>query len=299
MMVPAAVLGLGLSLIAVVLNDIAFTWGYHGLHRVVLQSVEEIAYGVLRKQRTYSTNQFSISVKDVQDKILVSPTITLVGTGKVPTLTITAQEAWLQSDLERNTLSVFMKNSVVEAAGEADGILPGVEKILIPLSDASRKSLSGSPSHMALRKIPQAIATQRQLIRQLEQARVADAGLSLVTGDFRRLASVNWQPRQQLLEGAQSQLNRLRTEPWRRFAGGFSCLCFICVGAPLAVWLRNSDFMTSFFCCFAPILGVYFPLLYVALLRTKAGVFPPFSVWGGNVVCLIAGYWLMRRILKS
>jgi len=42
--------------------------------------------------------------------------------------------------------------------------------------------------------------------------------------------------------------------------------------------------MTSFICCFAPILGGYYPLFYVAILRTKAGAFPPMAVWGGNLL---------------
>jgi lipopolysaccharide export system permease protein len=299
---PAALLGLGLSVVTVVLNDVAFTWGYRGLHRVVMQSVEEIAYGVLRKQRTYSTHQFSISVKDVVGKRLIAPTITQMGNGKIPTITITAQEARLKSDLEKDTLRILFTNSVIEAADKGDtidGILPGEEELTIPLSDASRKGMSGSPSHIALRRIPQAAQSQKQKIRELEETLAAEGGLALVMGDFRRVRADVWQFRDAEISMARANLNRLHTEPWKRTAAGFSCLCFICVGAPLAVWLRNTDFMTSFICCFAPILGGYYPLFYVALLRTKAGAFPPIAVWGGNLACIVVGYWLMRRMQRT
>ncbi|HTN74889.1 MAG TPA: LptF/LptG family permease, partial [Pirellulaceae bacterium] len=42
---PGLVLAALLSLVGVWLNDIAFSWGIQGLQRVVVQSVEEIAYG--------------------------------------------------------------------------------------------------------------------------------------------------------------------------------------------------------------------------------------------------------------
>ena len=51
---------------------------------------EEIAYGVLRTQRTYSTERFAISVKDVEGKQLICPTITFASGGNGPPVTITA-----------------------------------------------------------------------------------------------------------------------------------------------------------------------------------------------------------------
>ena len=45
---PALVLGFVVSLAAVWLNDVAVSWGRLGANRVILQSVEEIAYGMLR-----------------------------------------------------------------------------------------------------------------------------------------------------------------------------------------------------------------------------------------------------------
>jgi lipopolysaccharide export system permease protein len=90
----------------------------------------------------------------------------------------------------------------------------------------------------------------------------------------------------------------LKTEPHRRWAAGLSCLCFVMVGAPLAIRLRNSDFLTSFFLCFLPILIVYYPLLAYGIGRAKSGAVPPQVVWLGNLILVAAGVWMTRRMMR-
>jgi lipopolysaccharide export system permease protein len=296
--IPGLILATVLSFIAVLMNDLAFSWGYQGLQRVIVQSVEEIAYGVLRTQRTYSTDRFSISVQDVDGKRLIRPTITFNGGGEAATVTITAQEARLQSDLDRNTLSIFLTNGLVEAGDRVSMVFPDTFERIIPLTDASRRGLSASPSHLPLRDIPEAMRAQRQQIRQLEESQVAEAAFAMITGELDELGEGAWETRRNTLESAVVHLNRLHTEPWRRWASGFSCLCFVCVGAPLAVWLRHADFMSNFGLCFFPILIGYYPLFMSALDGAKGGALPPFAVWLGNLICVIIGVWLTRKVLR-
>lgn len=294
--------GLGLALIVscigVFLNDIAFSWGYHGLQRVVIQSAEEIAYGVLRTQRTYSTDRFAISVKDVEGKRLIRPTITFNGGSDALPVTITAQEARLESNLGKNTLSIFLTNGVVEVGDRVSMVFPDTFERVIPLAEASRRGISNSPSHLPLRSIPQATREQKTEIRELKEAQAAEAAFALVTGDFEAINEIQWSQRRHNLSGAEGQLNRLRMEPWRRSASGFSCLCFLCVGAPLAIWLRHADFMTNFFLCFFPILIGYYPLFLVSLDLAKGGTMPGCGVWLGNAIFLVVGLWLMNKVLK-
>ena len=89
-----------------------------------------------------------------------------------------------------------------------------------------------------------------------------------------------------------------RAEPWRRWANGFSCFFFVLVGAPLAIRWRSADVWTSFGICFLPILCVYYPLLAFSVDRAKCGVLPPYAVWLGNVVLLVLGGWLLRRVIR-
>ena len=48
---PAWIIAFGLSLVGVWLTDLAFSWGAVGAQRVVIQSVEEIAYGIAETVR--------------------------------------------------------------------------------------------------------------------------------------------------------------------------------------------------------------------------------------------------------
>ncbi|MGC4007192.1 MAG: LptF/LptG family permease [Pirellulales bacterium] len=87
-------------------------------------------------------------------------------------------------------------------------------------------------------------------------------------------------------------------EPHRRWSTAFSCLCFVAVGAPLAVRLRNADFITSFGICFLPILLGYYPLLMFAVDQGKSGRVPGESIWLGNLIMLAIGWWLYRKVRR-
>ncbi|MCA9220195.1 MAG: LptF/LptG family permease, partial [Planctomycetales bacterium] len=100
------------------------------------------------------------------------------------------------------------------------------------------------------------------------------------------------------LAAAQQRLIRLRLEPWRRWASGFSCLAFALVGVPLAIRMRNADFLTSFFLCFLPILLVYYPLFAFGLDQAKTGDLPPHAIWLGNLVCVLIGIYLIRYVQR-
>ncbi len=66
----------------------------------------------------------------------------------------------------------------------------------------------------------------------------------------------------------------------------------------MAIRLRHSDALTSFFLCFAPILLVYYPLLLFGTDRAKAGVITPYAVWLANLILVAWGVWLLRRVLR-
>jgi lipopolysaccharide export system permease protein len=295
---PGLLLALLISFVGVFLNDYGYSWGFQGLQRVVIQSAEEIAYGVLRTQRTYSTERFAISVKEVEGKTLVRPTITFRGEGKSPPVTISAETAHLSSNLERNTLSIFLTDGIVEVGDRVTGVFPNTFERVIPLAEASQKGISSSPSHMPLSRVPEAKRAAKVKIREVEEANAAEAAFALVTGDYAGVGEQTWQHRRANAENAHGHLNRLNMEAWRRAASGFSCLCFMFVGAPLALWLRHADFMTNFFYCFFPILLFYYPLFLTSLDMAKEGSLPGCCVWLGNLACVAVGLWLMNKVLK-
>src|SRR5437588_5999569 len=101
---PAWILAFGLSLVGVWLTDLAFSWGALGAQRVVIQSVEEIAYGLLRTQRSYANQRFSIIVKDVQDRRLIRPDMNFQASSDTPAIRISAAEAEMNADLSKNAM---------------------------------------------------------------------------------------------------------------------------------------------------------------------------------------------------
>jgi lipopolysaccharide export system permease protein len=289
---PGLLLSTALSIATVWLNDVAVSWGRNGMRRVVIESVEEVAYAKLAQQKSFATKSFAVNVKAVEGRKLIRPTFTFHKSGQ----TITAETAELRSDLENDTLTVYFHEA--ELDGRVRGRVPSFEHQL-PLSDATRKGSSGgSASDVPMNEIPLDIARQAQNIALWNGEMAAEAGFSMLTGDFLALNQTAWSPLIERAGAAKNRIARLHMEPHRRWANGFSCLCFVMVGAPLAVILRNSDFLTSFFICFLPILVVYYPLLIASVERAKSGGVPAFSVWLGNAILMACGWWLVRRVIR-
>jgi lipopolysaccharide export system permease protein len=288
-----------LSLATVWLNDLAVSWGRNGARRVVIEAVEQIAYGMLQAQKSYSSPHFSISVRRVEGRRLVLPTLTRPAQGSTPKITITAEEAELRADHDAKVLKIILRNGTLDVDGRMTVQFPDVYEQEIPLDDASRSGgLTANPSWLPMRDIPGHLAEQRRAVDVLEQQMAAEAAMQLLTGDFRRLASTHWTEQRDMLVHTRQQVSRLLTEPHRRWSAGFSCLCFAWVGVPMSIRLRNRDFLTSFFLCFLPILIVYYPLLAFGVDGAKSGNIPPYGVWVGNLLLLAWGAWLLRRVMR-
>lgn len=296
---PVWLAGFGVSLVGVWLTDLAFSWGAVGVQRVVVQSVEEIAYGMLRTQRAYANPRFSIVVKEVQDRKLIRPTMHFQASNEMPALRISATEAELRSDLARNVMVLTLTDCEIEMEPSVHSFIPGREVREFPLTFFSPKNVrEGNPTNLPLRHIAAEIPAQIQQITELERSLAAQSALALVTGQIDELSEANWKSRRKQLADARSRLFRLRTEPSRRWANGFSSLAFVIVGAPLAILLRRSDVMTTFGLLFVPILATYYPLLMGCCDRAKAGALPPVVVWLPNLLLFAVGIWLTRRVIR-
>jgi lipopolysaccharide export system permease protein len=296
---PAWILAFGLSLIGVWLTDLAFSWGAAGAQRVVIQSVEEIAYGMLRTQKSYSNQRFSIVVKDVQDRKLIRPIMYFQANNDVPAIRISAADAELEADLSRNVMRLILTDCELEMAPNIHSFIPGREEREFPLSFFSAKDVrEGNPTSLPLRQITGEIPAQQRRIVELERSLAAQSAMALVTGELQDLSEALWKTRRKQLADARSRLFRLRTEPWRRWANGFSTLAFVLVGAPLAILLKKADVMTRFGFVFPPILVTYYPLFIGCCDRAKAGSMPPYIVWIPNLLLAAVGLWLMKRVIR-
>jgi lipopolysaccharide export system permease protein len=297
---PLWIAAFAISLVTVFLNDLAVSWGRQGIEQVIVESVEEIAYNMLRTQKSYKARDaFSINVKRVEGRTLCQPHIKIARRGNIPEISITAEEAELKTDRENGLLKIILRNGKLESdIGSYQFQDDEIEQI-IPLRSASNASSgSQSPSQMAMRAIPQEIEKENRRIANLRQCAAAEAAAQLVLGRFDQLSQKEWWRSQSRLANSEKRLYRLQTEPHRRWSAGFSCLCFAWVGAPMAIRMRNRDLLTSFFLCFMPILIVYYPLLAMSINGAKDGSLPAISVWSGNILLLIWGAWLFRKVLR-
>jgi lipopolysaccharide export system permease protein len=295
---PALVLSIIFSFVTVWLNDVAVSQGRVGVQRVAMDAIEEIAYGMLRTERRYSSPNFSIIVQGVEDRQLIRPNVWIAGRPGVPEVNIEAQSAELSSSLEDNIpiLKIALHDFRVES-DRFNGTIPMRWTQEIPLRDKG-DDVSDRPTWLPLSKIGSRIEEVEKAIERRKEETAAAAATQMLTGDFDGLTGDAWRLRELPMENLTSQLNKLRTEPYRRWSTGFSCLFFVWVGAPIALWARKCDFLQSFFVCFAPILVVYYPLLMLGFDRAKNGAMHPICVWAPNLVLAVFGIWFLRRVLR-
>lgn len=298
---PALVFAALLSPFAVLLSDLAVSWGRPGAKQVVIHSLEDVVYRMLRAQRSYSSPKgFSIHVQDVDGKRLLYPTVTLHSRGSEKPVTMTAREAGISLNSENETLMLTAIDCRVDFG---DGVIqqwPGSAEIPIPLDMVLRKGSvdTSSPSELSLRLIgPEAIRQQRASEAN-RQRLAAQTGFSLISARWDELAGPKANVLQGTIAAGEARLTRLKTEPWRRWAIGFTCFFFVWVGVPLAIRMKSADYWTSFGMCFVPILLFYYPLLQFGVDQAKVGDLPPYSVWMANACMGIVGAYFYKYVYR-
>ena len=297
---PALILATVASLFSVWLNDVAVSWGHEGARRVVIESIEEIAYGRLRTHKSFSSSRFSILVKDVEGDRLIRPEILVPAGEHSPQLSISAVEATLKSDTDNNRLIISLIDSRIEAEGNEAGSFdhPGVMQHVISLDDSEEYRIAISPSYLSLSEIDTNMVMHQKIAKERRESFAAMTTFALMTGDLHKMHSDEWDHWVSKVDWSRLRINRVRTEPHRRWTNGFSCLFFVMLGIPLAIRQRNSDWVSTFFMAFMPVLLIFYPLLAYGVDRAKEGALPPIAVWGGNLVLFLIGLILLRRVMR-
>jgi lipopolysaccharide export system permease protein len=281
---PAILLAAFLSLGTVRMYEIAATQCKPAFERILAESIEEIVYSVLQKNHSIDRDQFSITVKSVDKRTLIRPTITINnGPSK---LTISAAEAELHWDWKQHCLRFIYRDGVVDLdEGKGRYTTPGESEY-----DLRIEMPKPPPYHrdyVALGNVPALVAELQTTKRQLEHLRDANRALGVPESqeDIDRFNELN------------RQIYRLRAEPCRRWANGFACLGFALIGIPVAMLWRHADVLTNFFVCFLPILALYYPLLMLSDNLITSGR-PPICFWTANVALVIPALALLRWIIR-
>jgi lipopolysaccharide export system permease protein len=300
---PTLIASFFLSLCAVWLNDIAVSWGAPGINRIVMHSVEQVAYNYLASQGSYSSDQgLSIHVHGIggaDGRELIRPTITFPPQSDGTAIEITAASARLTVDPVAEELKIDLVDMEIQH-GSWVTKQPGESTHRVKLSQATKKGTSsGRPTEYAMREIGNEKKKQQAEIEQTQETLAARTAMGLAIGKFEWLSDQHtWDAIHKIAVG-RSRLQRLKIEPWRRWASGFSCLFFVWVGIPLSIWMRSADHWTSFGACFLPILLLFYPAFMIGLNQAKDGHWPAAAVWLGNLILLLVGAWWLRKIYRS
>ncbi len=299
LMAPTLFIGFLFSPFAVWMMDLAAYWGEPGIQRVVIGQLEEVAYSTLRTTNSYSSsNGFSITVDGVDGHTLIHPEITLQVGSDGPS-TISAKTGELKLLPEEDILRVKLDDAIVTIGTRIEGHFTHLDQD-ISLDKAARKGRSTDrPANLALSALKTETQKQRELIAKEEELIAARVLMGMSIGRYDWLSSVDMHYAKGRVFAATDRLNRLQVEPWRRWACGFSCFCFVWFGIPLAIWYRTADYWSTFGVAFLPLLLVYYPLFMLGLEQAKDGGWPPYSVWLGNVVLFGMGVWFMRKVNQN
>lgn len=299
---PAVVFSALLSPAAVYVSDLAVSWGRPGVNRVVLMSIEDIAYRVLRSEQTYTSDQgFSIHVREVNGRTLVRPTVTVHNGGKNGPMKLSAKEGELRLDPDSQMLLLRVVDSQVEGGHLFQSKIWGETEFRIPLSNAMSKNRdisTRSPSELPIRLLSSERLRQDAQTHSIVGQMAANTGFSILTSRNENISGHSGHDYETSLHQSRRRLVRLRTEPWRRWAWGFSCFFFVLVGAPLAMIAKTSDYWSTFGLCFLPTLIVYYPLFIFGLEQAKDGTVPPYGVWLGNGILAMIGTVLILRVRR-
>lgn len=298
---PVLVLAAFLSLGTVWMYEVAATWCRPCRSQIACQSIEEVAYSMLQKKRSFDCDQFNITVMAVEGRRLIRPRILIKQHPGTPRVTITAGEAELHTNWRSMQIQIICRQGVV-IEEEERGILfsSPEEKWSLPISASLTPhfhrdwvSLGSIPRLIEELKVKRAGAEVE--LRNLENYREASKALGNPESedDAAEIKTVV-----NKIADYRILILRLKTEPYRRWSNGFTCLCFALIGIPVAMLWKHSDALTNFFVCFLPILAVYYPLLMFGEDLTTSGILPPIAFWMGNVVISIPAVFLLRRIIR-
>lgn len=294
---PAIVLTIVLSVATVGLINVAFTWGFHGIERVVMSSIENIAYKVLERERSFQHSGFSITVRNVEGRDLIEPQIKINRPNSDP-VTIVARSAQMIYLEEEEALEFKITEGSATVGNATSFQFPNTFTQKISLARETQDTLlTAHPSHMAMRDLPIASLLQRSDVLRREHSIAANVAFSLLASRPDRILNSRSVQRVSEVSHSRQRLHRLETEMQRRWASGFTCLAMSMIGIPLAIRMKASDTMTTFGIVFLPTVLVYYPIFALTLDMAKDGHIASEGVWIANLIFIAAAILLLRRLI--
>lgn len=296
LMWPVLTLAYFLSFFTFWMYDACAAWSRPNLHRVVAESLDDTVYGVLRTQRNFKMSGFSVTVKSVQDRKLISPTFQVAATDSQPSIYLEVEEAELKTDPETGILQLMCRDGTVEFGDEGKFEFPDERVIYLDhLNSIELNEDSSTPANLTLKAIPRQIEREEGIVEEAQ----TDLAAMIQSEDPEAIDPEAIDTARNHLDHHQKRLFRLQAERQRRLSNGFGVFCFVCMGIPVAVWRKSSDNVSTFFTCFLPILLLYYPLLVIGEQTARDGHFGAAPVWIADAVLIAIGAILIWRVNRN
>jgi lipopolysaccharide export system permease protein len=273
---------------------------HHVLRTQVLGDVEELLYGLLKRQGCLRARgvSYSMWVRQVQGKRLIDAIFKERSKDKDGYKFVArAREARIHFVPERNVVRLDMSN--MSSYGENDlfsmnSTDPSFE---VPLpgglisNDYQRR-----PSDLGYEELFQRRVEIRDEVREAVQnaehppidPNLPPAKVAQMTEAFHNIAMYK-----------QRDSYAIDAELHLRPALAIGCLCFALIGGPVGIWFSRADYLSAFVSCFLPTVFVYYPLLLCGTNLAKEGRLPPaVGLWAANAAVGAAGAVLYWRLLR-
>lgn len=104
---------------------------------------------------------------------------------------------------------------------------------------------------------------------------------------------------EQLKTGDKDERSASRTEISKRFSFPFSCLAFALMAVPLGITAHRRETSMGFLISLLVAFGYFLFVIAADALRAKAYLHPEYLVWFPNVLFLLLGLFLFRRLARQ
>lgn len=292
---PSILLGAALSIASFMLTDRVIPWALDQMEQRIVRMVEDVFFERLRTEHSFTDRQhgLEINVRDIQGKTLIDPVIRQKPKNG-QSRTITADEATISLDLKRQIARIHIRyGSICLPDNQRFTAVDKTVEFSLA-NEIGKPKPRNLPIDVIESQITETVADEDRA----RERRTVDALLSTSWGGFDHLASLEkWHAKAPDKHSA--TYHRLKTEIHSRYAMSCSCLFFVLLGGPFAIYKAKSQFLTSFLYCFVPIVAIYYPLILGIMAQAKKGnIDPSYGMWLGNAALLAASFVILRRVRR-
>ena len=294
---PAIFLGVTVSLATLLLMNHGIPWAAVKVENAVFRQMDEIALNKLRTTQVldHPSSNVKVMVAGMDGRRLISPVFDIPQGDK--NLIVQAAEATFRIDPIEQVIQLSVTDAVIEFPGDSG---ESGERISLQGNKSLEFSFhSKSKPRMSYRMSEFDIEKERteclQKVQQFKERQAIEMMFCLSQADYRFAGNVGEMTKEQ--RRVERRHRKLKTEKHFRHSMAWSCLCFTLIGSPLSIIMSKRHFLTTFMVCFAPLIGIYYPVVLGVIVQCKEGTIDPtWGVWIGNAILCIASTFLLRHV---